>query len=171
MHWQLSIKNSIQFLSYSSSSVGLDQEDQPSLPTCISGPWLPTTVSLVHHWNTFDRLIDWPLQTRNTTQELQFWRCSDQVIAVWPFYQTHELWEHNVFLLPNISQPLAGEKIISFIHFITSPDWCMFSLKYNVFKKLLGYVFLVFICSCLYLSSLVDSAKLPPHATKSSSWF
>ena len=33
-------------------------------------------------WTTFDRY--WPLQTRNTPQELQLWRCLDPV--VWPFF-------------------------------------------------------------------------------------
>ncbi len=82
--WHLSIRTSFNFLSYSSSFVISDHTGQPSLLLCISEPWTLMTLSPVHHcsflpWTTFDRY--WPLQTRNTPQELQFWRCSD---PVWP---------------------------------------------------------------------------------------
>ncbi|KAK3512253.1 hypothetical protein QTP70_002286 [Hemibagrus guttatus] len=45
-------KTSINFfsnLSNSSSSVGSDHTGQPSLPTCISEPWPPMTLSPIHH--------------------------------------------------------------------------------------------------------------------------
>ncbi|KAK3555256.1 hypothetical protein QTP86_014834 [Hemibagrus guttatus] len=55
------LRTSINFrnLSNSSSSVGSDQTGQPSLPMCINKPWLPMTLSPVHHCSSLGpRLID-----------------------------------------------------------------------------------------------------------------
>jgi len=69
--WHLSIRTSINFLSnssYSSSSVFVHHWASATHDPVAGSPlFLP--------WTTFDRY--WPLQTGNTPQELQFWRCSD----------------------------------------------------------------------------------------------
>lgn len=80
--WQLSIRTSMNFITYlsnSSSSVGLDHTGHPSLPICINEYWSPMTVLPVHHCSFLGLILiltttDWqhPTGAAGFEKELNF---------------------------------------------------------------------------------------------------
>ena len=84
-------------LSKSSSSVGSDEMAYVH-QWSLSAHDRVTSSPLFLPWTTFDRY--WTLQTWNTPQELQFWRCSDPVVYPSQFGHCHTLSNPNTCPFP-----------------------------------------------------------------------
>ena len=137
--WHLSVRTSINFFRATVAHL-LDRTTRASLRSphasvSLGHPWSVAGSPLFLPWTTFDRY--WPLQTENTPQELQFWRCSDPVVQPSQFgpcqtrsnpytclfflLPTHQLWGQHVHLLPNMPHPLTGAMMKKLSVLFTSP--------------------------------------------------
>ena len=103
--WHLSIRTSMNF----------------SLPACISEPWSPMTLSLVHHCSLLGPLLIDTDHCRLGTphKSCRFGvaltqssgpcqTCPNSYACPFFLLLTDQLWGQHVHLLPNISHPLTG---------------------------------------------------------------